>query len=145
MVKKKVVTLVSASIAGLVADAFSELESLGGELREWHDNLPDSLKDHRSDIDEAASSLESLSEPSGLPDELEELQVSYSPLVKRKTSRADRGGQAVYELQAASDALGEWMEENPDHPDYGDVESFQSDLDSLIGEAEGVTYPGMYA
>src|ERR1035437_3724009 len=55
----------TATIGDLVEDAFSEFESLAGELSEWYDNLPEGFQqgDKGSAIEEAKDSLENISQP----------------------------------------------------------------------------------
>lgn len=146
--------LAKTTLSALVADAFSELEGLGGELRDWYENLPDSLKDHRSDIEEAADTLEGLSEPDSPPSQVAEMEVAYAPLRKRKTSRRERGDQAAYELGVAIDYIEEFIDDEDHFLDMtpedaealkDELRSWSEEVQSVRDEAEGVVYPGMYA
>lgn len=108
MAKKAAVVLSKSTVGALVSDAFAELQSLGEELREWYDNLPEGLQSTRDDISEAADTLEGLTEPEEAPEAVREIEVEYRPLTKRKASRRDRRDQAVYEIGAAIEAAQAW-------------------------------------
>ena len=55
----------TTTLEDLVSAAQGEVESLGGELRDWHGNLPEGINssDKASEIDEAASTLENINFP----------------------------------------------------------------------------------
>jgi hypothetical protein len=131
--------LITSTVGAVMADAVSDLTALGEEYREWYDNLPEGLQGSRDDIDEAASTLENLSEP-GCPQIVSDLPVKYTPLVKKKPSRAVRGNQAVYELQCVVSALEEWLEKNENE----NVSSFRDEIQQVIDDTEGMEYPGMF-
>lgn len=142
--------MATATVADLISGAFSTFETLGGEYREWFDNLPEGLQDHRSDIDEAASTLENISEPDTGPAVVADVQVEYMPLTRKKQSRRDQGGQAVYELQIAIDFINEWLEVNAgtgivDTDLEQEIERYRDEAQQMLDDAEGVEYPGMYA
>jgi hypothetical protein len=64
----------TTTLEDLVSAAQGEVESLGGELRDWHGNLPEGINssDKASEIDEAASTLENINFPE-IPDTLGQL------------------------------------------------------------------------
>lgn len=134
-----------------VSDACSALEELGAECREIVDNASENLQQTSriQTFDETASSLESISEPS-VPDCIQELAITYSEQVSarknRGESRAVRCSNAVSVLQAASEAAQEWLEdkENAEHEDRDEVESFVSEIDNIVSDAENCEFPGMY-
>lgn len=99
-----------STVGSLVADGHATLQGLGEELREWYDNLPEQFQSNRSDIDEAAGTLENLTEPDAAPDAVSELEVEYVNTVGKRTGRSARGGQATYEMQAAKERAEEWVE-----------------------------------
>lgn len=51
-----------SEIAGTVADAASEVETLKEEMEEWHDSIPDNLKDgdKASEVQEAIDALDTI-------------------------------------------------------------------------------------
>lgn len=147
MAKQTVVTM-SAKLVDVVSSAFSELESLGGEYREWYDNLPEGLQDHRSDIDEAASTLENLTEPDAgsLPEAVADIAVTYTVSTKKKQSRRDRGEAATSLLTQVVEELQDWMDKNEGDTDVHDtVEAYRDEVQQMLDDAEGVEYPGMFA
>lgn len=78
------------NLANQVEDAFSEFESLGGEMQDWFDSLPQQFQDgdKGSQLQDAQSTLEGISAPD-VPDSLATLQVHHVPAIKCN-SRSDR-------------------------------------------------------
>lgn len=134
-----------------VSDAYSALEELGSECREVVDNASEGLSQTQriQTFDETAGVLENLSEPD-VPECVGELAITYSertPKHKRRApSRAVRCSNAVSVLQAAADALEEWLddEQNSEHDDRDEVQSLLDQLQNDAGEAENCEFPGMY-
>jgi hypothetical protein len=149
----------------IVSAAQSEAESLAGELRDWHDNLPEGINssDKAAEIDEAASTLESINFPE-VPDGLCDFKVLHLPALEQD-SRPKRGTEVVSMLEDAiaalnskADDLRQSLEDakkaegdaGPDEKDEADpqemiaeIESLVSDLEDVKGELENVTYPSM--
>lgn len=95
---------VTISLSGAVSDAFSEIESLKDELQEWYDNLPEQFQNGSKGeaLQEAIGGLEQDTEPE-VPSEVDSFDVVYTPILKRRLSRADRCSNAVSMLTAAKD------------------------------------------
>jgi hypothetical protein len=149
MKAKPVTVTTQSTVAALVADGVADLITLGEEYREWYDNLPENFQDNRSDIDEAASTLENLTDPGDPPEAIANVVVLYRPLLKRRPSRADRGNQATYELTAAVEAVDAFLAA-VDGPvlrpeELEAIEAWRDEVQAVIDEAEGVEYPGMFA
>jgi hypothetical protein len=152
----------------LVSAAQSEVESLAGELRDWHDNLPEGINssDKAADIDEAASTLENITFPD-LPDSLSTIKVLHLPALEQD-SRPKRSAEVVSMLDDAIGALNSKAddlkqaledarraegnaneaepakEEEPNPQEMIDEsESFVSALEDVKGELENVAYPRM--
>ena len=89
----------------LLSAAQSEVETLAGELRDWHGNLPDGINnsDKAGEIDEAASTLENLSFPD-VPDALTAIKVLHLPALEQD-SRPKRNAEVVSMLEDAIGAL----------------------------------------
>ena len=89
----------------LLSAAQSEVETLAGELREWHGNLPEGINnsDKAGEIDEAASTLENLSFPD-VPDALTGIKVLHLPALEQD-SRPKRNAEVVSMLEDAIGAL----------------------------------------
>jgi len=83
----------------LVSAAQSEVESLAGELRDWHDNLPEGI----NSSDKAASTLENITFPD-LADSLSALKVLHLPALEQD-SRPKRSAEVVSMLEDAIAAL----------------------------------------
>jgi hypothetical protein len=138
-----------SAVDGIVADAFSTLEELGGEMREAYDNMPQSLQggDVGSRRNEAASTLEGLSQPDA-PDCVAQLAVTYftMPPKRRYVSRSARRDEATTMLSAVVEALDAWMDDdaNAEHDGRDGVDSYRDGVQALLDEAEGVEFPGMY-
>lgn len=135
-----------STIGALVADGFSALEELGGELREWYDNLPENFQNNRSDIDEAASALENISQPDDAPEVVADIEVEYLPARRSATSRRACRDQVTYELGVAIEAAQGWLndEVNAGHESRDDVESWTDAVQNMLDEADGVDFPGMH-
>ncbi len=95
----------TTSLEDLISGAQSEVESLAGELRNWHDNLPEGINssDKAAEIDEAASTLENIAFPD-LPDSLSTIKVLHLPALDQD-SRSKRSGEVVSMLDDAIAAL----------------------------------------
>lgn len=134
-------------------EAYSELQSLGEEMREWADNLEEKFSgtDKYTRVSEAADTLEGLNEPD-YPDWAGKTKVSITELIKppRKQSRAYRRDQACSIIDECTAACNEWLEaheevkEGADLELSGQIEQLRDDLENLKDEAEGVEFPGMY-
>jgi len=154
----------------LVSAAQSEVESLAGELRDWHGNLPEGINssDKAGEIDEAASTLESITFPE-VPADLCDIKVLHLPALEQD-SRPKRNAEVVSMLDDAIGALNSKVDEvkeatserdeesnavatamtSPDEEDETDpqerisqIESFVSELEEVKGELENLTFPSM--
>ena len=154
MPKKIQMVELKSSVSGLIDEGLQELQSLGEEMRSWYDNMPESFQngDKGSMVDESASALENIATEVDVPEEGDvEVTHTHRPM-KRKASRADRRDHAVGMLTAAKERLEELRDEqieaevDPDDQgvDEVDYDSAIDELDNIIGEAEGVEFPGMY-
>lgn len=101
----------TASLEDLLSAAQSEVETLAGELRDWHDNLPEGINssDKAAEIDEAASTLENINFPE-IPDGLCDIKVLHLPSLEQD-SRSKRGAEVVSKLEDAIGALNSKLED----------------------------------
>ena len=150
----------------LLSAAQSEVESLAGELRDWHDNLPEGINssDKATEIDEAASTLENITFPD-LPDSLSTIKVLHLPALEQD-SRPKRGAEvvsmlddAIAALNSKADDLKQALEDAknaeadvdtlrtlaPDSPPAGpgkeedaDPQEMIAEIESLVDDLEGV-------
>ena len=95
----------TTTLEDLVSAAQGEVETLGGELRDWHGNLPEGINssDKASEIDEAASTLENITFPE-VPDALGQIKVMHLPALEQD-SRPKRSAEVVSMLDDAIDSL----------------------------------------
>jgi chromosome segregation ATPase len=95
----------TTTLEDLVSAAQGEVESLGGELRDWHGNLPEGINssDKASEIDEAASTLENINFPD-VPEALGQIKVMHLPALEQD-SRPKRSAEVVSMLDNAIDSL----------------------------------------
>lgn len=143
---------------GSVADAISELQSLGEECREIVENAEGGLAETAriQTFDETASALEGISEPD-VPECIDEVSITYyeqrSRRKARGASRAVRCSNAVAVLQAASEAAKQWLDDTEAAPEdtssddeerRDEVLTFIYELDNIISDVEGCEFPGMF-
>lgn len=145
-------TIQRTATISAVEDAFSELETLGEEMRETYDNMEGANMGHMEKCQragEAADTLEQLQQPDP-PASIVDLQITYGEAVnkdKRKgCSRAVRCSNACAVLRAASERAQEWLDDEANKEDESrdDVEQFINDIDDIADSAEGVDFPGMF-
>src|SRR3954471_4751791 len=122
----------STTVSGAVSDAFSALQSLGEELREWYDNLPEGLQGgSKGDaLSEAADILEGLSEPD-VPESVADVAVNYSTLPSRRQSRRERRDEAVQLLAHAVDAVQESIDNAQSELQNADESEANDAVDAL--------------
>lgn len=120
----------------LIDEAVEELRSLGSEIREWYDNLPDGLRDSSKagGLEEAANTLDDIESPD-LPDDIAHLTLVHVPGIGNHASRSDRRDDAVAMLQAALEFI--------THLDDTQHAGTADDLERIIEDAEQVCFPGM--
>ena len=154
-------------VTDLIENAFMNIGELADEMRQWHDSMPDNLRDNSSkgeEVGQAADDLEGIQDALDMDcltdgvEEGEELRAVSLPDLSGSTSRASRRDQAVSELQAAKEAIDELVEiinggSRPFKSDKTDddatirvqsLEQLSSDLDEAISTAENVEFPGMF-
>lgn len=138
-------------LGSLVSDAFSEAESLKDEIQDWYDSLPGQFQegDKGDQLQEVISTLDDASEPS-VPACLEKIPVVFLPPTKI-TSRADRMGSAVGQLQAVLEKLDEITEvlqalpipSEEEVDKLSEADDLRTEIDEAISTFESVEFPGM--
>ena len=135
------------TISDAISEAFSTFEELGQEMRDIFDNMPESLQG--SDLgqrrEEAADTMEQLSEPT-IPEGLGEREFEYTYYLSKSSSRNSRRDEATALLSAVRDELDMIINDNTITKAGQDVdaESLHDEVDTLISDAEGADFPGMY-
>jgi len=95
----------TTTLEDLVSAAQSEVETLAGELRDWHGNLPEGINssDKAGEIDEVASTLENIVFPE-VPEELCGIKVLHLPALEQD-SRPKRNAEVISMLDDAIGSL----------------------------------------
>ena len=144
---KKPKPTIELTIAATVGDCYSTLENLGQEFRDICDNTPDSLQstDLYDRRDTTASTIEGMSEPD-VPEWLGEVTFIWTQWPRSSTkSRGGQCSEAAAMLQAVVDKLDELIEANSYTKEQNDdMASLKDDLETIISEAEGCEWPGMF-
>jgi hypothetical protein len=140
-------TRYTTSVEDLLSEVSSGIEELGGELRSWHDNLPDGLNtsSKADEIDEAATTLEGITVPD-LPTAGEEVQAFFLPgldLDSRPKRAAEIGRIISAITSAVEDKKSELEQETPESEDIQEIESFIGEMEGAASELENVSFPSM--
>lgn len=141
-------TVRKMSVESAISEAFSELEELGNEMREWSDNLQDNFSGtaKAEAVGDAADTLEGLSVPD-VAGSVADIEVTITDLKPRKKpySRAARRDQAVYILESCVQALTEFRDDESISEDVAaTADDLTGELENAKDEAEGIEFPGMY-
>lgn len=149
----------SLTIEDAIDEAWGELTTLAEEMREAFDNTPEGRQNDGAGAarGEAADTLENLTEPT-MPDELKvkegedpaKFTVKWSvrilsPSAERRKTRSDRR----YEATETYSAVKDFLEGIADNSEYSNDEkeaaaTLVDEIESVVDEAEGVEFPGMY-
>jgi cell fate (sporulation/competence/biofilm development) regulator YlbF (YheA/YmcA/DUF963 family) len=139
----------TTTVDALVADAFSEFESLKDELQEWYDGMPENLQGAQKgdDLQSAIDALANLEAPD-VPNCATNLQTVYIP-VEKVESRPDRRDDAVARIDTAIDVLNDAMDDDDSDVKYTDeqkeeMQQLIDDLENAKNDAEGVDFPTMF-
>lgn len=139
----------TTTVESLIDSARMDIESLCEELREWHDNLPESFRDgdKGSQLEDAISELESVDPPDPPDMKGVDQSVVYYPDLDAD-SRSARAAEAASALRAAAEHLrmkAEELQNQDDKNDLSDeISGFADDLESSADSIDGVEFPGMY-
>lgn len=144
------------TISDLVSNAYSVFSDLNGELDDWYNNLPDAFRDgdKGSELQEATGTLSNLSEPD-MPDVASLITGTHLPDLDAE-SRSARNGEAVSQLDKAIDLIEAFLadttltieDEGGPRPltdeEREELSTLKDTLENDKGEAENVSFPGMY-
>lgn len=141
-----------SKVGNVLEDLYSTAGELGGELRQWHDNMPENLQSGSKgqEVEAAAEALEAVSEID-VPSEVADLEVKLPPSSKnRKLSRAKRMAHATTCARIAVEAVQSWVEneraENEDNDEFDnepleEIETFVGDLNDQLDEMDAIEFP----
>lgn len=131
----------TTTVGALIDDGYSQAESVGEELRDWYDNLPESFQmaEKGELLDEGANAVENAvcEKPDDLPERIADLPAVYVPGVG--TSRSAQLCEAAEMLRMALSELPE-----SDEDEDLDLDGVRSTLEQAADEFEGVECPGMF-
>ena len=156
MAKRKPIKI-ETTVGDAVNTAYGVIEELAGEMRDAYDNTPESLQ--QSGVGEArgeaANTLENISEPD-VAEALQHLPVVFEQLpLLRSASRADRLADGLEYAAQAITALNDRaavLMLDPSSDEAGlarvaeleEVEALVTEIEDMVSEAEGVSFPGMF-
>lgn len=140
-----------STVSAVVGDAIGMIQSLTEEIQEVVDGASGTPRENTGRIQtlsDTADTLSNISEPD-VPEIVGDLKVSYMEQVStRGLSRGSQRDNATSMLQAAVDAMREWLDEQKDPEAMQDaideVDSAADEIDNIISDAEGVDFPGMF-
>lgn len=147
---------VDTTVGDAINTMCSGIESLGQELRDWYDNMPENMQggSKGDEVDEAATTLEDISEPD-VPASIKDFPLSFRalPLLKRAT-RSDRlddflsyGRQAIEVIEARIEGLAvrdPARTEEDQQEEIDAMETLRDETQQCIDDAENVSFPGAY-
>ena len=134
------------TLEGIVSDAYSEIDELASEMREWHDGMGENLQcsSNGEAVGEAADALENCQDQPDIPESIEDLELTFLPCLKI-TSRAARASEAASMLRDAASRIEGHIESSSLSQE--DEDDFQGIVDHMVNHAdelETVSFPGMY-
>ena len=137
----------TGTVKSFIEDAKGELESLHEEMTEWMENMEGAGTNLESTekyerVQEAAELLETWEHNElEVPEKVECIGVDtihLSSYGRKPTPRWMRLSNAINMLEAVSGALEDLREE------HEDIEQLASEVEELVGNVEGVEFPGMF-
>lgn len=144
---------VNTTVADAVSTAFGVVTELAEEMREAYDNTPESLQGSGvgEARGEAADALEYIEEPQ-IPEALAHIPVSFCALpLSNRASRADRMSDGMRYAQEAIDVLQGIIDEHlkEESDTFGEltaieIEEVMEQIQGMVDDADGVSFPGMY-
>lgn len=168
---RKLKQIEHTSTLAAIEDAVNTLrDELGEEMRSWYDNMSENLQggEKGTAVDDAAAALEQLSD-FDIPDALRELTLIYTtehkggrkgdPRWLRRDNELAVLNAATAAVEAFIDAAQAALNESDedeitiDAVTYNaedlealiaEAQTLMSEIDDMIGEVEGVEFPGMY-
>lgn len=145
---------VTSTVLGALEDAPSQFSDLKSEIEEARDAVPENLQGGQryETLDATASALDFADESvPDLPEEVNNITITYTENRRKGISRSVRRDNALGAMQAARDAIQNWMEQNQDdlqdevaRDGDDDVDSFMTDLETWISQAEDAEFPGAF-
>lgn len=154
--RKKKMNKVSTTVGDAVSTFFSEVETLGSEMRDWADNMPEAKQSSSKydEVSEAADALENVSEPD-VPEVCSDVMVEFEvSAAKVYQSRSVRLYGAIQYGREAIEVVQTMIDDNPKDDGKSGVgysaEQVQEmttlidEINEMIDSVEGIEFPGMY-
>jgi len=139
-----------ATISAAIADAVGALHSLGEEMQESYDNMPENLQssEYAEALSSAADTLQFIDDcevPESIKTIVEQMECEWVEDQRKGISRQVRCNNAVEAMRAAVEALEAIADRSTSKSDVDEAEMDLVDLISIvqnaIDEAEGVEFP----
>lgn len=151
-------TCYTRTIGDAVEEAYGIIQELGEEMRNWHDNMPESLQSSEKgeNISSAADELENNADAPEVPESVADIKEVYV-LGNASGSRSNRLSFAINLLQQVNDSL-EGIKSNNDsarvnatEEEIEAIDEQDGEIDELLGTLgdavdalENIEFPGMY-
>lgn len=136
-------------VDAIIGDAYSEVQSLAEEMREWADNMEEkfSQTSKYDDVSSAADTLENISE-ADLPDDMPAITTAWLETVhkskKRSPSRAVRASNVETMLRAAEEAIRAHIGHKEPSELIDALSELAEKLSEDADEIAGVEFPGAF-
>jgi hypothetical protein len=131
-----------ATIGSIVADAYSDIETLAEEMREQVDNMEGTPAENLPKfevVSEAADTLENVNTTPDVPSHIEAREIEYFYSVNKNKRQ---GPSRVVRLSNACEALRQIIEHLDTEGEKDDaLRDFSSELQDTIDNVEGVEFP----
>jgi hypothetical protein len=135
-----------------IQEAYSEIETLAQEMRDWADNMEEnfSATQKYETVSGTADTLEELQEPDdlfGAPRlALNDIKITVQDPTPRRGgySRAARNDQVMQLLEQVADALDQASADDTLGAAEDEAADLKSELDEAVSELQGCEFPGMY-
>lgn len=128
----------TVNVDKLISEAYGEIDCLADELRNWFDNLGESLQTTGTGemLKAAADTLENVQDKTGECKDAKSVEIIFYPATDL-SSRPKRLSNAIDQLRQAADALNQ-------SSDDSEVIDFVNELTNDADEVDQVEFPRMY-
>jgi hypothetical protein len=136
-------------VLDLASEAYSEIEELAQEMRDWSDNIETNFggTTKYEEVSAAADELENIEEPSVNLTAINDHKIMFQdPTPRRRPkSRATRAGDIASKLIAVEDGLRDYIEKTPEaDPARDEAEGLADEIENDRNDLENVSFPGMF-
>lgn len=138
-IKKKRFTI---TVESLVSDAFADLQSLGDDLNDAVDNLPENLQNSEKAEQkrEAADACHNVSEIE-VPNSLKDVEILHLPGLDLD-SRSDQASEAASKLRSVIAYLEDFIDQEEDKEKKSEADDLMTELESAADDIEAIEFVG---